>query len=163
MATITRRAVLGAGVGGAAALLLGPGPAIADDTMPTFVLDPTAGRDGCGSSCASCSACAHHGANKLFTTEAVAAATLAHPGCHCVVVPGPVLLRSVYDRVFMGGATVADRRWNFVASALAANGNQRSVPLFEGAAPLGVVLGGVAAAAWWTTRTQRSATRQPLS
>jgi hypothetical protein len=156
MAAFTRRAAFGAGLGGAATLLLGTTASAANDTVPTFVLDPTAGRDGCsGGSCASCRACGHHAANKLFTTEQAAAGNLAHPGCRCVVAPGPVLLRSVYDRIFIGGVTMVDRRWDYVATALAANGNQRSVPLFDGAGPIGVVLGGVAAAAWWATRAPR--------
>jgi hypothetical protein len=157
MAVITRRTALGAGLGGAAALLLGATPVAADDTVPTFVLDPSAGQGSCtGASCVSCSACIYHAANKIFTTEQAAAANLAHPGCQCVVVPGPALLRSVYDLLFAGGITVVDRRWTNVATALAANGNQRSVPLFEGAGPIGVVIGGVAAAAWWATRSQRA-------
>ncbi len=156
MAAITRRAALGAGMGGTAALLLGTSLVAADDTMPTFVLDPFVGRDGCTTgSCASCAACAHHAANKLFTTEKVAATHLAHPGCRCGVGAGPVLLRSVYDQLFSGGDTVVDRRWGYVATALVANGNQRSVPMFDRAGPIGVVLGGVAAAAWWATRPHR--------
>jgi len=156
MTAITRRTALGVAAGGTAALLLGTTPVSAEDTVPTFVLDPFGGRDRCSTgSCASCAACIHHGANKIFTTEVVAAAHLAHPGCRCVVATGPVLLRSVYDQLFGGGITAVDRRWSYVATALVANGNQRSVPMLTGAGPLGVVLGGVAAATWWATRAHR--------
>lgn len=163
MAAITRRTALGVGMGGAAALLLGSPAVSANDTVPTFMLDPTVGRDGCtGGSCASCSACLHHAANKLFTTEQVAEANHAHPGCRCVVVPGPELLRAVYDQIFIGDITAVDRRWAYVATALAANGNQRSVPLFDGAGPIGVVLAGVAAAAWWATRSPERPAPAPV-
>lgn len=159
MAAITRRTALGAGLGGTAALLLGTTPALAADTVPTFVLDPFVGRGGCTSpSCASCAACAYHAANKIFTTEQIALTHTAHPGCKCGVVAGPALLRSIYDQLFTGGITVVDRRWASVAAALGANGNQRSVPMLTGAGPIGVVLGGVAAAAWWVTRPNRGGT-----
>ncbi len=159
MAAITRRTALGAGLGGTAALLLGTTPTLAsDETVPTFVLDPFVGRGGCTTvgPCASCSACVYHAANKIFTSEKAALTHLAHPHCRCGVVDGPVLLRSVYDQLFGSGLTVVDRRWTEVATALGANDNQRSVPMFDGAGPIGVVLGGVAAAAWWVTRAHRA-------
>jgi hypothetical protein len=149
---LTRRTFLGAGTATLAAISLAPAATFAGgDPISTFALDATGGGDGCTTNCASCSACQHHLANKLFRTADAAESGRAHTGCRCTVVDGQSLSPAVFTKVFEEG-DVADRRHRRTAALLGAATEQHSVPMFSGLVPMTVLAGGAAGIVWISKR-----------
>lgn len=115
-----RNAVVVAGVG-----LTGLGVsdlvrASAATTTQAWVLDPTWGfpKGAHGRTSCSCHACVTHAGNKVFATQAAAAAGRAHTGCLCEAEAFD-LRTTIYDALFTTpGAVEVDRRDPDVADLL---------------------------------------------
>jgi hypothetical protein len=142
---VTRRALIGASAALAASITVG-GVVSANDSEPTYALDPTQG-GACTGSCSGCRACTAHGANKIFQTHAAAVAGRAHAGCQCSVIVGEYFSSATTATLF-AASPVADRRSPLTAQALAADADQRSVPMLSGVAPAAALVAGVATAGW---------------
>ena len=115
--TLCRRSFVGAVTAvmwGLALGRAGPGAAAAAESVQVWGLDPCSTGGRC--SCAGCSACRSHAANKLFATAAAADAKRAHPGCRCQVVALGEINRQLYDALFPAGGIrlSVDRRYPWV-------------------------------------------------
>jgi hypothetical protein len=148
----TRRRFAAVGASGLAALAWGPSTAgAAAPGIETFALDPFGGDGKCAPSCAACSACVAHAANKLFATKEAADSARAHKGCNCAIVAGQTLTEGTYKQLFAAAPT-ADRRRSDVTTILGGTVQQHSVPMLVGAGPAVVVGSGVAATLWVVRR-----------
>lgn len=156
--TVSRRAFFGqaaaataaAGVG--VALMTSPAGA-APSTVETFALDPVGGGSSCRGgtgrgTCAACTACRQHAANKVFRTLEAADQNRAHRGCRCEVVPSDAVDTDVAAAVFVNG-DVADKR-DPSTGGLLAPGSGVTVPVMAATLPVLAVGGG--ALAWYLMR-----------
>jgi hypothetical protein len=147
--------MIGSGAAALATVVLGPGGAAAADTLPTWALDPTP-LDSCKAGCGSCAACIHHGANKLFNTEAAADAGRAHPGCNCRIVSGQPLTTTVFQQMF-ASSPMADRRGVATARLLSGQVEQHSVPMIGGSGGFAALAVGGAGVLWVVSHRHRAA------
>jgi hypothetical protein len=156
---MTRRDLIGAAAATVTASALAPmalpGAAHAADTVETYVLDPTRGGTCTSGGCMACQACQFHAANKLFKSADAAEQSRAHAGCRCSVGTGQSLTQATFDNVFAQGES-ADRRHTQTAQYLAAEVDQREVPIVGGIVPTAAMAGGIAAV-WWYAARRRSA------